>query len=216
MGNLLSTFFFLPFSPGRPYLLQMETLRLCVFCSSSIHLPDPLRRDAEALADRMLEKRISLVYGGGSIGLMGVLADRILEGGGTVVGVIPEFLRTQELAHEGLTQRIVTGSMHERKMEMSRLSDAFAVLPGGFGTMDEFFEILTWKQLGLHSRPILVANTEGWFDPVLEFCRRGLAFRTISETNLGLFEVVPTAPDVVDLLPRLPMRAAARRRGFRP
>ena len=192
MGNLLSTFFFLPFSPGRPYLLLMENLRLCVFCSSSIHLPDPLRRDAEALADR------------------------ILEGGGTVVGVIPEFLRTEELAHEGLTQTIVTGSMHERKMEMSRLSDAFAVLPGGFGTMDEFFEILTWKQLGLHSRPILVANTEGWFDPVLEFCRRGLAFRTISETNLGLFEVVPNAPDVVDLLPRLPMRAAARRRGFRP
>jgi len=187
----------------------MEPYRLCVFCSSSNHLPDSFRRDAESLADRMIAQGVSLVYGGGSVGLMGVLADRILEGGGTVIGVIPEFLRTEELAHEGVSRMIVTGSMHERKMEMSRLSDAFAVLPGGFGTMDEFFEILTWKQLGLHSRPILVANTEGWFDPVLEFIRRAVEVRTVSPGNLDLFRVVPSAPRVIDALPPLPVRATA-------
>jgi len=187
----------------------MDTFRLCVFCSSSNHLPDSFRRDAESLADRMLAQGVSLVYGGGSVGLMGVLADRILEGGGTVIGVIPEFLRTAELAHGGVSRMIVTGSMHERKMEMSRLSDAFAVLPGGFGTMDEFFEILTWKQLGLHSRPVLVANTEGWFDPVLEFIRQAVKVRTVSPENLDLFRVVPSAPGVIDALRHLPTRATA-------
>lgn len=194
----------------------METVRLCVFCSSSNHLPDIFRRDAEILADRMVAHGFSLVYGGGSVGLMGVLADRILAGGGSVTGVIPEFLRTEELAHEGLTRMIVTGSMHERKMEMSRLSDAFAVLPGGYGTMDEFFEILTWKQLGLHSRPILVANTEGWFDPVLEFFRRAVEVRTVSPSNLDLFRVVPGAAGIVDaLLPRTFRSTAPKHRLFR-
>lgn len=191
----------------------MESFRLCVFCSSSNHLPESCRQDAESLADRMLAHGISLVYGGGSVGLMGVLANRILEGGGTVIGVIPEFLRTEELAHEGVTRMIVTGSMHERKMEMSRLSDAFAVLPGGFGTMDEFFEILTWKQLGLHSRPILVANTDQWFDPVLEFIRRAVDLRTVSPENLSLFRVVPSARGVIDaLLPRPARTAVPNRR----
>jgi len=194
----------------------MDSYRLCVFCSSSNHLPDSYRRDAESLADRMLAQGISLVYGGGSVGLMGVLANRILDGGGTVIGVIPDFLRTEELAHEGVTRMIVTGSMHERKMEMSRLSDAFAVLPGGFGTMDEFFEILTWKQLGLHSRPILVANTEGWFDPVIDFLRQSVEVRTVSPENLDLFRVVPSAPGVIDaLLPRPARSSTSNRRSPR-
>jgi len=180
----------------------MKIRRMCVFSSSSNHLPDRYRRDTVALADRMVEEGIALVYGGGSVGLMGVLADRILAGGGKAVGVIPKFLCTKELAHEGLTRRIVTKSMHERKMEMSRLADAFAVLPGGFGTMDEFFEILTWKQLGLHARPIVVANTLGWFDPILSFCRRAVKVRTVAPRNLDLFEVVPSAAQVVDALLR--------------
>ncbi len=180
----------------------MKIRRLCVFSSSSNHLPDRFRRDAIALADRMVEKNISLVFGGGSVGLMGVLADRVLAGGGKAYGVIPRFLCTKELAHEGLTRMVVTSSMHERKMEMSRRADAFAVLAGGFGTMDEFFEILTWKQLGLHSRPIVVANTLGWFNPVLSFCRRSVKVRTVSPGNLELFEVVPSAAHVVDALLR--------------
>lgn len=180
----------------------MKIRRICVFSSSSDHVPERFREDTISLADRMVEGDIELVYGGGSVGLMGVLADRILAAGGKVVGVIPRFLCTKELAHEGLTRRIVTESMHERKMEMSRLADAFAVLPGGFGTMDEFFEILTWKQLGLHSRPIVVANTMGWFDPILAFCRHAVKVRTVSPRNLDLFEVVPSASLVMDALRR--------------
>lgn len=202
----------LPFFPGEPYRLLMKIRRLCVFTSSSDHVPDSMRRDTEALADRMVEGGISLVYGGGSVGLMGVLADRILRGGGKAVGVIPTFLRTSELAHAGLTRMVVTESMHERKMEMSRLADAFAVLPGGFGTMDEFFEILTWKQLGLHARPIVVANTGGWFDPILSFCRRAVKLRTVSPANFDLFEVVPSAPRVVDALLRRRPPAPAQNR----
>jgi uncharacterized protein (TIGR00730 family) len=181
---------------------RMKIRRLCVFSSSSNHVPDRFRQDTLALAERMVQENIALVYGGGSVGLMGVLADRILAEGGKAYGVIPGFLCTKELAHEGLTRMVVTGSMHERKMEMSRRADAFAVLPGGFGTMDEFFEILTWKQLGLHSRPIVVANTLGWFDPILSFCRRSVKVRTVSPRNLDLFEVVPSAAQVVDALLR--------------
>jgi len=180
----------------------MKIHRLCVFCSSSNLVPDPFRKDAIALADRIIEANITLVYGGGSVGLMGILADRILCRGGEVIGVIPEFLRTEELAHEGLTEMVVTGSMHERKIEMSRRADAFAVLPGGFGTMDEFFEILTWKQLGLHAKPIVVANTGGWFDPILSFFRHAENQRMVSRENLALVEVVGSADLVVDALLR--------------
>ena len=180
----------------------MGILRLCVFCSSSNLVPKAYREDAVALADRMAEEGMTLVYGGGSVGLMGILADRILSRGGRAIGVIPEFLRTEELAHEGLTEMIVTGSMHERKIEMSRRADAFAVLPGGFGTMDEFFEILTWKQLGLHSRPIVVANVGGWFDPILAYFRLAESQRMVSRGNLGLIDVVDSGEKVVDALLR--------------
>jgi uncharacterized protein (TIGR00730 family) len=180
----------------------MEIHALCVFCSSSNLVPEDFRDDAIALADRMAEENITLIYGGGSVGLMGVLADRILDRGGKAIGVIPEFLRTEELAHEGLTEMIVTRSMHERKIEMSRRADAFAVLPGGFGTLDEFFEILTWKQLGLHERPIVVANTGGWFDPILSYFRRAENQRLISRENLSLIEVVESGKQIVGALMR--------------
>lgn len=189
----------------------MEIRRLCTFCSSSNGVPKRFRKDATALADRMAAEGITLVYGGGSVGLMGVLADRVLASGGKAIGVIPEFLRTEELAHRHLTELIVTRSMHERKLEMSRRADAFAILPGGFGTMDEFFEILTWKQLGLHARPIVVANTAGWFDPILSFFRRARRSGTVSADSLALFDVVGSAARVVDMLVRRG-RAGARPR----
>lgn len=180
----------------------MKLRRLCVFCSSSDDLPEPFREETRALGVRMATEGIGLVYGGGSVGLMGVLADAVLESGGEVTGVIPGFLATKELAHDGLTKRIVTRSMHDRKRRMSRLADAFAILPGGFGTLEEFFEILTWKQLGLHSRPIVVANTGGWFDPLLEYCRRACEWGAVSRRNLSLFAIVDSAPEVIDALQR--------------
>lgn len=190
----------------------MEIRRLCTFCSSSNEVPERFRKDAAALADRMAAEGITLVYGGGSVGLMGVLADQVLASGGKAIGVIPEFLRTEELAHRHLTELIVTRSMHERKLEMSRRADAFAILPGGFGTMDEFFEILTWKQLGLHARPIVVANTAGWFDPILSFFRRARRSGTVSTDSLALFDVVGSAARVVDILLRRGRAAGARPR----
>lgn len=205
----------LPISLDWQYLFRMEIQTLCVFCSSSNLVPEHFRCDAIALADRLVDEKITLIYGGGSVGLMGVLADRILEKGGEVIGVIPEFLRTEELAHEGLTEMIVTGSMHERKIEMSRRADAFAVLPGGFGTLDEFFEILTWKQLGLHAKPIVVANTGGWFDPILAFFLRAENHRMVSRENLRLVEVVDSAALVVDTLLRRRDPAGAIPRLFR-
>jgi uncharacterized protein (TIGR00730 family) len=180
----------------------MKISTLCVFCSSSDLVAGHFREDAIALADRMVEERIALVYGGGSVGLMGILADRVLGGGGNVIGVIPEFLRTEELAHEGLTEMIVTQTMHERKIEMSRRADAFAVLAGGFGTMDEFFEILTWRQLGLHAKPIIVANTGGWFDPILSYFRHAENLRMVSRENLALVEVVGAGEKIVETLLR--------------
>jgi hypothetical protein len=187
----------------------MNLRRLCVFCSSSDDLPDSFRAETRALGTRMAAEGIGLVYGGGSVGLMGVLADAVLGAGGKVTGVIPGFLATKELAHEGLTKRIVTRSMHERKQEMSRLADAFAILPGGFGTLEEFFEILTWKQLGLHSRPIIVANMGEWFDPLREHCLRACELGALTRRDLALFSVVDSAPEVIDALLRRRMPPTA-------
>jgi uncharacterized protein (TIGR00730 family) len=190
----------------------MEIRRLCVFCSSSNRVPDPFREETRLLGARMAGEGIDLVYGGGSVGLMGVLADAVLAAGGKVTGVIPDFLSTKEIAHGGLTRMVVTRSMHERKQEMSRMADAFAILPGGFGTLDEFFEILTWKQLGLHGRPVVVANSGGWFDPLMEYCRRAAALGMVRKSNIDLFAVVDRADDVVDALLRMRREAEAAKR----
>lgn len=177
--------------------MDITVRTLCVFCGSSDKLVGRFGADARALADRMIDDGISLVYGGGSIGLMGVLADRMIERGGIVTGVIPRFLADRELAHPGIAETVITETMHDRKRIMSERSDAFAVLPGGFGTMDEFFEILTWKQLRLHDRPVVVANTHGWFDPVVAFGRSMREVGAITPRHLTLFSVVPDAPSII-------------------
>lgn len=123
---------------------------------------------AETVIREMIERRCNLVYGGGHVGLMGVLADRMIEGGGHVTGVIPRFLLEKEVAHMRLPELIVVDTMHERKRRMFELSDAFMALPGGFGTLDEFFEIVTWLQLGLHRKPVGILNVAGFFNPLLE------------------------------------------------
>jgi len=122
---------------------------------------------ARELGDRLAARRIGLVYGGASVGLMGELADAVLAGGGEAVGVIPGRLVGRELAHAGLTELHVVETMHERKALMAQLSDAFVVLPGGAGTLDEFFEALTWRQLGLHAKPLALLDVDGFFEPLL-------------------------------------------------
>ena len=140
---------------------------LCVFCGSQTGRNPAHAEAARSLGAGLAERGIALVYGAGGIGLMAVLADAVLAGGGRVVGVIPEHLARREVAHAGLTETVVTGDMFQRKQVMFDRSDGFVVLPGGFGTLDEFFEVLTWKQLGLQDKPIVVLDSGGYWDPLL-------------------------------------------------
>jgi uncharacterized protein (TIGR00730 family) len=138
--------------------------RLCVFCGSSTGNDAVYAESARLFATEMAKRRLGLVYGAGNIGLMGVLADEVLHAGGEAVGVIPQALVDREVAHDRLTELHIVATMHERKALMADLADGFAALPGGFGTADELFEILTWAQLGLHAKPIALLNTGGYFN----------------------------------------------------
>jgi uncharacterized protein (TIGR00730 family) len=141
-------------------------LRLCVYCGSSDTVDGQYRDAASELGAGLAEAGIELVYGGGRVGLMGLLADAALAGGGVVTGIIPSRLRDAELAHQGATELVVVNSMHERKRLMAERADAFAILPGGIGTLDEMFEILSWKQLDLHDKPIFLADVGGYWAPL--------------------------------------------------
>ncbi len=141
--------------------------RLCVFCGSSSGNGEVYAASARRLGESLAARGLVLVYGAGHVGLMGVLADAVLGAGGEVIGVIPQALVDKELAHRGLTKLHVVETMHQRKALMADLADAFLALPGGFGTADELFEILTWAQLGLHAKPIGLLNVAGFFDPLL-------------------------------------------------
>jgi uncharacterized protein (TIGR00730 family) len=141
--------------------------RICVFCGSNLGARAAYRQAAEQLGRALVARQIGLVYGGGNIGLMGVLADAVLDSGGEVIGVIPHALVAREVAHKGLTKLHIVESMHERKQLMADLSDAFIALPGGFGTFEEFCEAVTWSQLGIHKKPCGLLNVEGYFDPLV-------------------------------------------------
>lgn len=140
---------------------------ISVFCGSNFDGNPVLLKALNDLADVMVEKDISLVFGGGRVGVMGLIADAVLQRGGTAIGVIPKFLMDKEVGHTGLTELIITDNMHQRKQKMADLSDGVITLPGGFGTMEEFFEVLTWLQLGLHKNPIGLLNVDGFYDPLL-------------------------------------------------
>ncbi|HVJ17038.1 MAG TPA: TIGR00730 family Rossman fold protein, partial [Polyangiaceae bacterium] len=166
---------------------------LCVFCGSSHGQSAIYASEAEQFGRLLAEQDITLVWGGGHIGLMGVVADAVLEGGGRTIGVIPSFMVERELAHPRSTEMVVVGSMHERKAKMAELADAFAVLPGGYGTLEEFFEVLTWAQLGLHRKPIGLLNVSGFFDPLLDLVRHQLTERFVQPEHLDLFFAEPNA-----------------------
>ena len=139
---------------------------LCVYCGSNFNGDPELKLMVENLALVMVESDIKLVFGGGSVGVMGLIADAVLANGGEAIGVIPQFLLDKEVGHKGLTEMIVTENMHQRKQKMADIADGFLILPGGFGTLEEFFEVLTWLQLGLHKKPIGVLNFNGFYDPL--------------------------------------------------
>ena len=175
----------------------MSFKSLCVFCGARFGHSEKYRKTAEALGSRLAEKGVSLVYGGGHVGLMGALADGCLRGGGKVIGVIPEAMMEAELAHAGLTELHVTSSMHERKALMAERAEAFLALPGGFGTMDELCEIVTWAQLGYHRKPIFLFNQEGFFDEFLAFARKASGEGFIPAENLELLKVVSRIEQVL-------------------
>ncbi len=141
--------------------------RVCVFCGSSVGTDPVYRGAAQAFGRTLVRRGKGLVYGGGRVGLMGVIADTVLGAGGEVVGVIPEALAAKEIRHDGLTELLVVPNMHERKARMAELADAFVAMPGGYGTLEELFEVVTWAQLGLHAKPVALLNVGGYFDGLL-------------------------------------------------
>jgi uncharacterized protein (TIGR00730 family) len=144
-----------------------RSTRLCVYCGSNAGASPAFAEAASQLGAALARRDIGLVYGGGDVGLMGIVADSALAGGGEVIGVIPEHLARAELAHTGVTRLEVVASMHERKARMADLADGFIALPGGFGTLDETVEMLTWTQLGLQAKPVVLLDVEGFFAPLL-------------------------------------------------
>jgi uncharacterized protein (TIGR00730 family) len=162
---------------------------VCVFCGSSTGSDPAYTEAARSLGTTLAEADIRLVFGGGHVGLMGEISNAALAAGGDVIGVIPKFLVERELAHEGLSDLRIVGSMHERKALMSDLSEAFIALPGGTGTLEEFFEVLTWAQLGEHHKPCGLLNVAGYYDPLLTVFDRMVEAGFLSESNRALLLV---------------------------
>jgi uncharacterized protein (TIGR00730 family) len=177
---------------------------ICVFCGSNVGVHPTYAEIAWLVGNTFAERGIRLVYGAGNVGLMGIMADAALEGGGQVLGVIPDFLKAKEVCHTGLTELVVTQTMHQRKQIMEENADGFIVLPGGFGTLDEFFEILTWRQLHLHNKPIGLLNVEGYYDHLLAHIKTMWKEGYLRETNLDL---VTVANNLEELLEKMALPA---------
>jgi len=173
---------------------------LCVFCGSRFGASPGARDTAARLGELLAREGITLVYGGGGVGLMGVLANTTLKAGGKAVGIIPGFLVRREAGHPALTKTVVVETMHQRKYEMFQRSDAFVVLPGGIGTLEEFFEVLSWRTLGLHNKPIVIVDEGGYWDPLASLLRSVVEGGFADRTHL---DHVAFISDLKDLLPTL-------------
>lgn len=172
--------------------------RLCLYCGSSPGSRQEYADAAASIGPVFAERGLGLVYGGGNVGMMGRIADSVLAAGGEVIGIIPHHLADKELAHAGATQMIRVSSMHERKQMMADLSDGFIALPGGIGTLEELFETLTWLQLGLHSKPIGLLNTAGFFDHMLAFLDHMVADRFLKSEHRDLLLVDDRIDRLID------------------
>lgn len=177
-----------------------EVNAVCVYCASSTKIDSCFVDAARALGKALAGRGINVINGAGGIGLMRVLSDSALAAGGTVTGVIPRFMVEQGWQHDGLTELIVTADMHERKRLMASMSDGVIALPGGCGTMEELLEIITWKQLGLYLKPIVVLNTDGFYDPLLAMLARAVERHFMREQHRALWTVAASVDEVVDML----------------
>ncbi|MDR7212522.1 TIGR00730 family Rossman fold protein [Flavobacterium piscis] len=172
--------------------------RITVFCGSSFGTDEIYKEQATLLGETLAIQNIGLVYGGANVGLMGAVADGVLNKGGKVIGVLPDFLRSKEIAHTGLTELILVESMHERKTKMNDLCDGVIALPGGFGTLEELFEMVTWAQLGLHKKPIAILNINRFYDPLVEMIQTMVTKGLLKEANQQMLLVSDTIEDLLD------------------
>jgi uncharacterized protein (TIGR00730 family) len=184
--------------------------RLCVYCGSAGAVERRYREAAHELGDGLAKAGIELVYGGGRIGLMGVLADAALAAGGRVTGVIPELLRDAELAHRGVTELLITDNMHDRKRLMAERAQAFAVLPGGIGTLDEMFEIITWRHLGLHDKPTFLVDIAGYWQPLRQLLDHLVAHGFAKSLVPRLLDIVPNIAALLQALAHAKPGATSR------
>ena len=186
-----------------PDMQSVGERKVCVFCGSSLGVGSAYRAEALALGSLLGKAGLGLVYGGAQVGLMGVLADAALANGSRVIGVIPRALAGVEVAHQGLSKLMVVETMHERKAIMAQEADAFVALPGGFGTLDEFFEILTWAQLGIHTKPCLMVNTGGYYDHLLSFLEVAIREGFLKGENRAYIQVVGNAAEALQRVQKL-------------
>jgi uncharacterized protein (TIGR00730 family) len=182
--------------------------RLAVYCGSALGTDPAFADAARELGALMVERDIELVYGGGRLGLMGIVADTVLEAGGKVYGVIPEALVAHEVAHMGCTELHTVANMHERKAKMTELADAFVALPGGIGTLDELFEAWTWNALGYHAQPLCLLNVNGFWNDLADFMDRVSASGFLSEARRAQLLKAETAAQAIDLLDEAASSAA--------
>jgi len=173
---------------------------ICVFCGSSDGNDLGITAAARSLGENFVDQKITLVYGAAKIGVMGTIAKTVLDGKGEVIGIIPDFLKKKEVVHLGLSRLITTQNMHERKLKMQELSDGFIALPGGFGTLEELFEIITWLQLGLHQKPIGLLNVNGFYDDLLKLLETMVRNGFLKIAN---FELLLVSDDIKDLLHKM-------------
>jgi uncharacterized protein (TIGR00730 family) len=184
----------------------MDLKRICVYCSSAISArEDAVEKELRAFGREIARRGIDLVYGGSSRGLMGALADEVLAAGGKVTGVIPKALEGREAAHRSLTDLRVVATMHEREQLMFELADAFVGFPGGFGTMEEIIEMLTWKQLGIHGKPIVIANIGGYFNPLLRQFELAIEKKYARPEDRILFAVAENTEAILTFLEGAPV-----------
>ena len=183
---------------------------VAVFCGSRTGLDPAHHRAAVELGAGLAAAGMRLVYGGGNVGLMGAVADGTLGGGGEVLGIIPDFLQRREVAHDGVQQMVVTDTMHDRKRQMFAAADAFVTLPGGLGTFDETIEITTWRQLGLHDKPVLICDVGGWAQPYLAMLAAAVQQGFADQATALLYEVLPDVPAVLQRLHDATITAGAQ------
>lgn len=174
--------------------------RVTVFCGSSFGTEEIYQSQAILLGKTLAKNQIELVYGGANVGLMGAVADGVLDNGGKAIGVLPNFLKSKEIAHENLTELILVETMHERKTKMNELCEGVIALPGGFGTLEEFFEMLTWAQLGLHKKPIAILNTAGFYDFLITFIQTMVDNGFLKEVNRDMVLVSDNVDELIEMM----------------